>query len=120
MLNRYKIGTKVILLVLFLTLVAVVTETIISHMRSKETLREDSFSTLEDLSKVYEARLDLYFQSIEGQLEIVTSIKGFQTSFDSLYTYSSSSFSERTDDLTRKKDVWNNVMKNEVFKKKYS
>ena len=116
MLNRYKIGTKVILLVLFLTLVAIVTETFISQVRNKETLRDDSFEKLSDLTKVYEKRLDLYFKSIESQLYIVSQINEFKQSFDSLYVLSELALEETSDSSTRRKDYWDGLLKNEVFK----
>lgn len=116
MLNNYKIGTKVILLVLFLTLIAIVTETVISHMRNKDILKKDSFEKLSSISKAYEHRLENYFSSIEAQIKVVHKTKDFQVSFDSLYYYSEDSGIDMSQELVLKKDFWNDLMKNDVFK----
>lgn len=82
MFNKFKINTKIIVLVTSIVLIGVVSDSIISYYRAKKVVHNSYFTKLQMLSNNYQHQIDIYFEDIQEKLEYLSS----DPNFDALYT----------------------------------
>lgn len=85
MFNKFKINTKIIVLVTSIVLIGVASDSIISYYRAKKVVHNSYFAKLQMLSNNYQHQIDIYFEDIQEKLEYLSSDPAFEELYTNVY-----------------------------------